>query len=480
MKYIFLTFFLLSLGIFCIFVPWYILFPSISLFIILILLSIRFEWGMYALSFLIPFSAISIGIIVRSAWDIVRSGRHTAVLSIAQPIIALSFFGLIINKLIKTKEFIPNNLLNFLTGVLLTFFAYTFLTLLWVPCIEHSIFQILILGTNLLLCGLLIYGITDEKIHKRIIWCCMLAGLLHGLIAISLYFASVESTTIIFEKQLWRNVIFHVWLPAGFESTSGFIRRGTAFAGSKEVALIMYMVFAFSLGLFLTETNRTRKRLLIAIMVFAIWMNLLSMSRGATVALLVMIFFFLIAIKRLRNRFFALSTIFLAGIILSFVLENAILNTLYQGKEVTPRLITMAKVGGGIEEQAPERITMWKKGFNKLKGTSYLGIGPGNFQYYRIGPHAHNIYLSFLFDFGLVGLGALLLMIIILFKQFFRMLKFQSSYLQIMCAISFGSLIAMGIHGVVDFEYNQPLLWFYLGMAVATLNLAQRELTSYK
>jgi hypothetical protein len=49
-----------------------------------------------------------------------------------------------------------------------------------------------------------------------------------------------------------------------------------------------------------------------------------------------------------------------------------------------------------------------------------------------------------------------------------------------MCVIFLGGLIAMGVHGLVDFEYNTPLIWLYLGMAVATLNLTTYELLKIK
>ncbi len=43
-----------------------------------------------------------------------------------------------------------------------------------------------------------------------------------------------------------------------------------------------------------------------------------------------------------------------------------------------------------------------------------------------------------------------------------------------------GGLIAIGVHGLVDFHYNYPVIWIYAGLGMAILRLAKQELALHK
>lgn len=89
--------------------------------------------------------------------------------------------------------------------------------------------------------------------------------------------------------------------------------------------------------------------------------------------------------------------------------------------------------------------------------------------------HGHSIYFSTVFDFGILGLLVLITTVIILARLFLTSIWFQLSYLQIMGVALLGGLINIGTHGLVDFEYNNPLIWIYLGLTFCTINLIRWE-----
>jgi len=126
---------------------------------------------------------------------------------------------------------------------------------------------------------------------------------------------------------------------------------------------------------------------------------------------------------------------------------------------------------------------MWTDGVsNLINNTSGIGLGPGGFrQHTHTGmPHVHNLYLSVLCDFGFIGLFLFLLVIFVLINNYFKMLRFQETYLQKMFLCCCGGLLAIGLHGMVDSMYNMSVIWFFLGLSMATFLLAQRELCHLK
>jgi len=199
--------------------------------------------------------------------------------------------------------------------------------------------------------------------------------------------------------------------------------------------------------------------------------------------MILMILFALMAFHLTRNhviRFFPV----IAGAVLGLYLLQAAAIAVITGKTTTPRLFALGKkmiekqnVLDPGSEKNRGRGPLWKKSFNNFKDHAIQGFGVGNLKRISNAPHAHSIFLSFLFDFGLMGLISVLVMISILLKRFIVLLGHQHTYSQIM-AVAFGTgLVAMGFHGQFDFEYNTTLLWLYLGLTVAAFRIACQSLS---
>lgn len=484
LKWLFIIVSLLIVGSLCAFTPGYILLPLLAYLMVLASLVVKFELGVFIMVFVVLFDPkYTLGICIKSDWNYIINDGYVNNLAIYQPIIIVSFLGFLLVKASKIKEDSINNPLSFQLWTLL---AYLLITLSWSYNIGNSLFQLLTLSTNLMIYILIINTIKNDKIHKRIIWCLLSAAVFYSLIVILLYF--LPDKKIILDYEITKDILINTNLLGGVLQPDGFIRRGNSLTTPHQTALFMNMVFPLALGLFLMEKSKFKKTLLLFILVLVAAINLVTMTKAALGSLLLMGTFLLAALQRLKKHFIILFFVFIIGVFMILFVESKILKAVaskdlsVSSVRVFTELSQVSNTGGSLSSSTPhfmiQRSKLWKKGFKKLMRTYLAGVGVGNFKYYTRAPHAHSIYFSFLFDFGLIGLGVLLSIIIILCKRFLYMLKFQDTYLQIMCVAFFGGLIAMGIHGLVDFEYNTPVIWLYLGMAVATLNLARQELKS--
>jgi O-antigen ligase len=365
---------------------------------------------------------------------------------------------------------------NPLRGIQWIFFAYALLTLFWCPNKGHGLFQLMVLLANFMLYTIVLYSITDEKTHRNIMWWWVIWGTIQSLAVYSFYF--FHSLDLFYIGKVVEGINLSIFVPTGHYMGSRVIRRGEAFATPLETVLIMNLVFSIALGLFLTESRKWKRYLLIGIMIQIISIVLLTMSRAGLFSFFVMGFTMFLLIRRLRERFVAGFSLFLLILVTVFVIQHSLLNLLFKYTFIPPRIglgYVTKSTGTMMPAFAGQRVRFWKWGYNILQESSFLGGGIGSYKYFTRAPHAHSLYLSFLFDFGWVGFILILSIMIVLLRRFLKWIKFQSSYLQCLAASFFGGMIAMGVHGAVDFEYNRPIPWLYIGMATATLNLLERE-----
>jgi len=121
------------------------------------------------------------------------------------------------------------------------------------------------------------------------------------------------------------------------------------------------------------------------------------------------------------------------------------------------------------------RFDVWKSMFLKVPFDVWIfGAGPGSFEsvFQIIKPsnfslrfiYAHNDYLEFVFEFGLV-LSFFILSTVFLWVKHFRSNLMKGSYLN---AGIFGSFAAIGLHSLVDFNLQVPAsalcFWFVVGL----------------
>ena len=468
----------LVIGALSLLMPWYYSLLLIILLITNILLFIKFQYGLYILLFLVPVAGRTVGFAISAPWNLVfRDGGPINQISVFLPFVILTFLGFILAKWAKIRKF-PENPLKIAFALLLFYAAFS---LLWAPNFKHSLFQLMILASNMAIYIIAYKTITDKKMHKKVMWCFLLSGIFYCLIAIILYM--LESDIMVKSYILFDDILLNLKIRTSSVTPKGFIRRATLLANPNESAFIFNLFISIAVGLFFIVKNKFKQILLAFIIAILISISLLTMSRGGAVALTIMGFFIFGTIRKTRKHFFLFSALFLFSLVVIYKSEFFVLNEILFSKQNSTRIATTintSNLKSGELVGLTSRLEFWEAGFNSMKNSPFfgLGAGAGNFKYYTLVNHSHNIYLSFIFDFGIVGVVFLFSIAMFVIKGFSAIVKNQSSYFQLMSIAFLSGFVSIGIHGLVDFEYNSPIIWLYAGLAMSTINFAKQEISS--
>ncbi|MFC1623916.1 O-antigen ligase family protein [Candidatus Omnitrophota bacterium] len=125
---------------------------------------------------------------------------------------------------------------------------------------------------------------------------------------------------------------------------------------------------------------------------------------------------------------------------------------------------------GNPQNSITERLNYWRTAIAIIKDHPIIGVGPGNFQEvflkYKMGlstntRYAHNIFLHFWSEIGLLGLMGIFYLVI----NFFRRCKAQPKYR----FIFLGGLTFI-LHNLIDNSYFIPeagmFWWILLGLTL--------------
>jgi O-Antigen ligase len=455
-----------------VFISWYLVFLFLLCLIVFVPMIARFENGLLLLIFLVPVAITSTGFYVQSSWNFKVGYTHIDQIAIAVPFAFIALCSYAMSKMARINSSISTGPLMI---PIMGLFFYAAITILWAPIWEHSLFQLFVLATNIVIYGVTITTITNENIHRKVMWFYIISALCQGLVALSLYFPEPLSSN--FDWQISDNTAARMHLLTGAITVFGKIKRATAFTMSHEVGLFMNTALAVATGLLFTEKEKSKKTVLVVMICFFISVTMLTMSRAAFGSLIIMAFLILFLMRSLRRYIVVLFPLFVVGAISLYIAEHYMMVALFSDKYISPRFTQgWSGTSSGAPQFAAPRLLLWKKGFAQFWETYGLGVGVGNYKYFARAPHAHSIYFSYIFDFGLVGLAFLSAIALEIGRRALRVLKFQSSYLQIMSVTIVCGLSGAGIHCLVDFEYNRPFMWLYLGIVITTLLLALKEI----
>ena len=246
----------------------------------------------------------------------------------------------------------------------------------------------------------------------------------------------------------------------------------STYGNHNHLAGYMEMAIPLLLGLFLIGFRGGKLFLLILLTFLMLTALILSLSRGGWIGLLTGLVFMAIALvtdRHFRNKrliaaltggFVAVAFIVLAS---TPVVER--IRTFEQKKEI-PNLSA--------------RVTVWKGVVKMIQDHPLLGTGPGTFatvftQYQPPGFAsryfmAHNDYLHFISELGLLFFAIIVWMIIVLYKNGFQKLKNPSRLVRGITIGAMSGITAILIHSIVDFNLHIPanaLLFTVLAAFVA-------------
>lgn len=363
---------------------------------------------------------------------------------------------------------------------------WTTITLIWTPHTYIGLFQLVILVINfgiLLLFGI---GVNDKQTLQRLSWTWLILGVILSILCfVFLWTLAIEQGAVegkwarySTEFMLGPNVIFQAVL--GIHEN-----RGSALMHPNAMAMIMNLIVAFGFGLLCTPAvGRTKKIMIVFILVFVVAAQVTTASKAGTSSLFLMVFFFLFAFKVLRKRFFICGLMFVFLYCAIFIGTNIFVFLRTGGDVASSRLTS-------IQVSFFETRLIWWKGIldQFVEQAPGLGLGIGASKYYLSPesgsgisdvqiPHLHSIYLSGLFDLGVVSVIIIFVLMLVLAWQSVPFLKTEQNTLpkNILIA-SWGAVLALGVHGLVDFDYNTTIIYIVLGILIAALKLSKGELS---
>lgn len=439
--------------------PWWWFLLIIGVLLLEFLFAVKPEWGLYFLIFSVPLVGNRIGFTYRELWN----PRMNVV-----PLFLFLLAGniLLVAMLKAAKIRRPSTLRNPLRVPIIIFLYYSMLTIFWTPDVWSSVTEFVFFSSNIVLFFFIVSMITQEDIHRNCVYWFLASTVVASVLTI---FAILVHPNIQIEERVWGPWLFNVfWDPK--------VRiRGYAIEQPNFTSLELNLGISAVIGMFFA-IKATPRKFLLGLFLGLFWFsNCLTTSKGGLGAMLFMGYFFLAAYFSLRKRFFTHLCVLMVAFILMWIISMKFVSL--AGEALRSDILAQS-TSDSVSIQT--RLQMWKEGFQAIARTQreLTGLGLGGFQYYTQRSWAHNLWFSFYFDFGVVGLGFLCGTLLIIGKLCYAMKRIfvqQTTYFQNMSIAFCGGLIAIGVHSVVDFYHSLSMLWVYLALMIATLNLTRRE-----
>ncbi len=232
-------------------------------------------------------------------------------------------------------------------------------------------------------------------------------------------------------------------------------RFSALYVNPDHMAGYMEMAIPLALG-FITTGIDNFKRFGIIIAIFLMFIALLfSLSRGAWTGLASAIIFLILGFRlhRRLNRKIIITIAITLFIIFIIILSS-------------PMLIKSVRSFGDKLDAISVRLTVWKGVINMIKDYPLSGTGPGTFglvftQYQPPGLNrhysmAHNDYLHFTSELGVLFIPIALWMIIIFYKRGMKKSKTKSRLVKGTTLGAIGGVTAILMHSLSDFNLHIP------------------------
>ncbi len=432
-------------------------------------------FGLALLFFTVPVTSFVLYAAIRAEWNFITGMNYIDALPVSLPLILLTWLALLLH---RWSGLLPAPGRNPLRFPLLLLSGYAAATVFWAESQPHSLFQLLILLANVLLFNLTVALINDEARFRRALWLWTLSVGFQGAFALASFFFDSDLIT----QKIPPDLVLGFHFFGSFLQPSGWPQVASGLQDHHETSLLMNMTFPAALGLLLTSTSRFRQTLLGGLLFLLLFVTLRTESRAGFGALLLMGAVMLLLLKPLRGRLLRLLPLFALLIITTYTAQQVVVSLII-GKKFTPRLFSLGikavesgdAIDPEIENKKHSRKRLWLNSFRKYSEVPLQGFGVGNLKKEMQAPHAHSIFFSTWFDFGLVGLFFMLWLTVYYARNLLPPLIAQRSRQQLVVSAMSGGLLVICLQGLVDFEYNTPSIWVYFALMTAALNLVAAE-----
>ncbi len=355
------------------------------------------------------------------------------------------------------------------TPPFLFFIFFGLISLLWTHDRVHGLYQLGRLINFYFLFSFSVFIIQSRDILRRSLWVWIWAGIVLSGGTILGRFLTIDPHMI--------SITSDITMVIGFGDSESL--RASSMATTAVTAAGLNICILIALGMYFIAEKQSTKRLLIFLILFMMTGMVLPRSRLGVISLLIGLVFFYSRFPQYRKNLIKVS--FAIFIVVFLIYFATAADRLEQALE---RWLGIVVSYAKKEATTLNRLGIWATGFDKLINSYGIGMGLGGLKKYLNVPHAHNIYLSVLFDLGFIGLWILIWLITSLVNTIRNSIKTcRNPSCRILLWAYGGGLIAVGIHGLTDFEYSFsvfPEVPLFLGLIMATVRLAAQEGVSCK
>lgn len=465
------------IGLGIILMPPWISISGIILIILFCFFCVRLQWGVYLLILIVPLRIGRIQIHNNFASEaMLRLYTNIDFFFVFFVIILLAWFLRACSKLENRINIPPVN--SGISVLFLLLASWNAVSLFWAPNFFIGFMQYARLVMNISIFYLFYVSINNVDLLRRVAWTWLILGLTLFVISfITVYgislpekIAKISHNGVIWDEtyELFDNVDLSLFWKIQRD-------RGTAFCSPHKLSLLQNCIIAIGFGLLMAAKKANDKKwfLIAGILILLLSSHSTSLSKGGTISLLGMAFFFFVISHQLRRKFIRNVFIFFFCLTVVFLLvQNTQFSTVAVGR-YSATSVTQVSLA--------TRLEYWATILPPFLQTMGRGLGIGGSMWHLAPvPHPHNIYLSILCDMGFVGILLFSILMLIIVKEILSVLKFQKTFLQYMLLTSCGAVIAIMIHGLVDFHYNTTEFWMFAGFGMAALRLAKQEIADQK
>jgi O-antigen ligase len=439
------------------------------LFLYLTVVFFSLDWKVYTLIFVAPIMVVAF----RFDMTVNYMSKFLAYL-LACPKVYILFVptivaGWILHKMSNRMPTQGASIINSLWVSLLIWSAFTYL---WAPNPIFCFIQFSLFAIHIFMFYFTVHAINNSEQLDKAISAFIFTAFIFSVAAIGGYvFAQYKRlqdiTDYFFEFQVIKDILYILFEFRVHPRRAGLLAHPnqTGCLMNIAVACLLYRIVR-------GKGSRSRNIFLLILMAVSVF---LTQSKACLLILLMVGVLFLVINEKIRSKAICNSVLWGMMIISAFILIQVTVN-----KSVLDRIAGTSSVSTMKEDSLSIRFEWWKKGFRYLNDNSrWMGLGPGGFKAYMTKdnvPYAHSIYFSILFDMGIPGFLLLLVIIFSYIKRFYVILTSPELELYEMALLLSVILLIVGIHGIIDFEYNSQFLWPIMGFVTAGLILAENEL----
>lgn len=272
-------------------------------------------------------------------------------------------------------------------------------------------------------------------------------------------------------------------LVTGFQ---GYRMRGDGISMEKIVSEFT-IIGTFICLFLLIEVNDKKKKMLFSCLAISFTFSaLIAQAKSTAMGLFFGILFLTLTVKKLRVHMVLIAMAFILTVGLLMAYERIVVLPAHEVADDGKVSFSFTE-GGQTNASINSRMQMWRTCYYAIiNNDAYaLGLGSGGCGYYLAKPprrsaaNPHSVFLSFFFDFGIMGISLFLLLVIMSVIKVFRLIKkLQDGTEKNMLLTLLSCAISISFISMTELNYNYIYLWVLGGIGASVYRIVALKQTA--